>query len=203
MILDISETRTDLWKGASKFKDILSISTGYSQLDQYLPGGGWPLGALTEILIENTEEPPVWLIAPALASLEREKRWQVWIGPNGIPYAPALAKTGIDLSRTLIIHPPTRKDLLWTIEQTLESNICSAVLSWPHKIYGMTSRRLQLAAKNSRSLSLCFCSSSYVQNQTMATLRLLFYPNRQGAKITILKCHGSKPIKTLQLIRND
>ena len=57
----------------------------------------------------------MWLITPALASLEREKRWQVWIGPNGIPYAPALAKTGIDLSRTLIIHPPTRKDLLWTI----------------------------------------------------------------------------------------
>ena len=55
----------NLWKGPGKLKENSSISTGYSQLDQYLPSGGWPIGALPEILLANTEQPPIWLIAPA------------------------------------------------------------------------------------------------------------------------------------------
>lgn len=203
MIFNIGQTQEGLWTGTSKFKNAYSISTGYAQLDQCLPGGGWPLGALTEILIENTAEPPIWLVIPALAKLEYEKRWQAWVGPSGIPYAPALGKSGIDLSKTLIIHPTTYKDMLWTIEQTLCSNACSAVLSWPNKIHSTASRRLQLAAKNSRSLGICFFSRNYAQHHTMAALRLLFRPNLQGAEITILKCRGAKPRENLQLIRND
>ena len=203
MILNIGRTQEGLWTGVSKFNDAYSISTGYAQLDQYLPGGGWPLGALTEILIENTTEPPIWLVIPALAKLECEKRWQAWVGPSDIPYAPALAKSGIDLSKTLVIHPATYKDMLWTIEQVLGSNACSAVLCWPDKIHSTSSRRLQLAAKKSRSLGVCFFSPGYAQHHTMATLRLLLRPNLQGAEITILKCHSAKPKVSLQLVRHN
>ena len=193
--------RKDIWRGTSGFTNTLSLPTGYPQLDQCLPGGGWPLGALTEILVENTAEPPLWLITPALVALDHEQRWQAWVAPNGIPYAPALANAGINLSKMLLIHPPARNDLLWTIEQSLGSNICSAVLSWPQRLRGTASRRLQLAAERGRSWGLCFYSCSHAQYQTMAALRLLFRPNRRGAEVTILKCRGGKPMKNLQLIR--
>ena len=201
MSFDLSQVRKDIWRGTSGFTNTPSLPTGYPQLDQCLPGGGWPLGALTEILVENIAETPLWLITPALVTLGHEQRWQAWIAPTGIPYAPALANAGINLSKMLLIHPPTRNDLLWTIEQSLGSNICSAVLSWPQELRGTASRRLQLAAKRGRSWGLCFCSCSHMQYQTMAALRLLFRPNRQGAEVTILKCRGGKLIENLQLIR--
>jgi hypothetical protein len=198
---DPSQIRKDIWRGTSDFTNTLSLPTGYPQLDQYLPGGGWPLGELTEILVENTTETPLWLIAPALVALNHEQRWQAWVAPTDIPYAPALASAGINLSKMLLIHPTTYNDLLWTIEQSLGSKICSAVLSWPQRLHGIASRRLQLAAKRGRSWGLCFCPYNHAQYQTMAALRLLFRPNRRGAEITILKCRGGRPIKNLQLIR--
>lgn len=201
MSFDFSQIRKDTWRGTSGFTNTLSLPTGYPQLDQCLPGGGWPLGALTEILVENTAETPLWLITPALVTLNHEQRWQAWVAPTGIPYAPALANAGINLSKMLLIHPPARNDLLWTIEQSLGSSICSAVLSWPQRLRGTASRRLQLAAERGRSWGLCFCLCSYAQYQTMAALRLLFRPNRRGAEVTILKCRGGRPMKNLQLIR--
>ena len=201
MSFDLSQIRTDISRGASGFTNTLFLPTGYPQLDQCLPGGGWPLGALTEILVENTAETPLWLITPALVALDHEQRWQAWVAPTGIPYAPALANAGINLSKMLLIHPPARNDLLWTIEQSLGSNICSAVLSWPQRLHGTASRRLQLAAERGRSWGLCFYSCSHAQYQTMAALRLLFRPNRRGAEVTILKCRGGRPMKNLQLIR--
>ena len=201
MSFDPTQIRKDIWRGVSGFTKTLSLPTGYPQLDQCLPSGGWPLGALTEILVENTTETPLWLITPALVALSQEQRWQALVAPTGIPYAPALANAGINLSKMLLIHPSTRNDLLWTIEQSLASNICSAVLSWPQRLHGTTSHRLQLAAKRGRSWGLCFCSYNHAQHQTMAALRLLFRPNRRGAEITILKCSGGKPVKNLQLIR--
>lgn len=203
MNFDTSQIRKDIWKGPSKCNNACSLSTGYPQLDQYLPSGGWPLRAVTEILVENIAETPIWLIAPALVELGHEQRWQAWIAPTGIPYAPALEYAGINLSKMLLIHPPKNSDLLWTIERTLGSSVCSAVLSWPHKLHGTASRRLQLAARNGRSWGLCFLSASHAAHQTMAALRLLFRPNRQGAAITILKCRGAKPIEALQITRKN
>ena len=193
--------RQDIWRGTSGFTNVSSLPTGYPQLDQYLPGGGWPLGALTEILVENIAEIPLWLITPALATLSHQQRWQTWVAPTGIPYAPALANAGIDLSKMLLIRTSTRSDMLWTIEQSLRSNICSAVLSWPQQLRSTTSRRLQLAAKHGHSWGLCFFSCKYAEYQSMAALRLLFRPNRRGAEVKILKCRGGKPINNIQLIR--
>jgi hypothetical protein len=178
-----------------------TVSTGFLQLDQYLPGGGWPLGTLTEILIENTTVPPLWLIAPALATLSREQHWQAWIAPPSIPYAPALAAAGIDLSKVLLIHPRLRNDTLWAVEQTLRSGACSAVLFWPWQQNSTVLRRLQLAAERGRSWGLCFRSCHSIKHHSMAALRLLFRVNRDGAEISVLKCHGNKPLMGLQLDR--
>ena len=189
-------------KGRSGIKNHLTLPTGYTELDQYLPGGGWPLGTLTEILIRSPEETPLWLIIPALAKLNNEPRWQVWTSPAHIPYAPALMSSGIDLSKILILNPPTYKDIVWTIEQSLSSGVCSAVVFWLRTLTNKTSHRFKLAATHGGAWAICFCLLGQSQNETMSSLKLSYLPNRYGGEINILRCSGNKSHRTLQINHN-
>jgi len=72
-------------------------STGRSELDARLPGGGWPAGSLVEVLLETAGLGEVQLFLPALVECQRgadEVPWLVWIAPPHEPYAPALAQRG-------------------------------------------------------------------------------------------------------------
>lgn len=82
-----------------------SLPTGSDRLDRELPGGGWPTGALTEILLERQGIGELSLLLPALAQLAAAGHWQSWIAPPHTPYAPRLAATGIDLSRLIVVQP--------------------------------------------------------------------------------------------------
>ena len=46
-----------------------NIASGLEALDAQLPGGGWPLGALTEILLQHHGIGELQLLMPALARL--------------------------------------------------------------------------------------------------------------------------------------
>ena len=102
--LDALLERADVWRG-NHFPPSVGIPTGFAALDDKLPGGGWPVGALTEILVPALGIGELRLVMPALARLSHKKRWMAWIAPPHIPYAPALTACGIDLSRTLIVRP--------------------------------------------------------------------------------------------------
>src|SRR5690625_3239124 len=105
------------------------VNTGYRVLDQALPGHGWPLGALTEILHDHAGIGELRLLMPALARLSRSGRWIVLVAPPHIPYAPALAASGIVLSRLLLVHPREtgEHDHLWAIEQALRAGTCAEI----------------------------------------------------------------------------
>src|SRR5581483_2385709 len=83
--------------------------------------GGWPRGVLTEIHLPLEGIGELRVLLPALARLSREDRWIVFIAPPYIPYAPALAAGGVELSRLLLVHPKTRADHLWAVESSLRS----------------------------------------------------------------------------------
>src|SRR5262249_9708741 len=91
-----------IWRG----RDLSTVSlprlpTGFPALNAELPGGGWPMAALTEILPEHEGIGEVRLLAPALAHLSTTGRWLAWIAPPYVPYAPALQAAGIDLARVV------------------------------------------------------------------------------------------------------
>ena len=99
-----------LWRGSQE-KGLREkhIKTGHAVLDEFLPGGGWPRAALTEILIDDASSGELQLVMPALARLSAadskdQHRWVSWIAPPYVPYAPALADASINLSRMLIVH---------------------------------------------------------------------------------------------------
>ncbi len=165
--------RADVWRGGEAARvTVPSIPTGFPALDALLPGGGWPRGALTEILPEREGIGELSLLAPALARLSRQDLWLAFIAPPHLPYAPALAAAGIDLAQVVMIRPEKSGDILWAMEQALRSGSCSAVLAWPPFLTERAARRLQLAAEAGGGWGVYFSPATLVTAASPAALRL-------------------------------
>ena len=80
-------------------------ASGYAALDLVLPGGGWPLGSLVEVLQGQAGQHEWGLIAPALAALQHEKpaALTVLVGAPYLPFGPALAARQVSMRRLLSI----------------------------------------------------------------------------------------------------
>ena len=76
--------------------DAQVIGTGHAALDAELPGGGWPVGALTELLQAAPEEPIWQLLLPALVqAVEARGGPVVLIGAPCEPFGASLAAQGL------------------------------------------------------------------------------------------------------------
>ncbi|MCH8552151.1 MAG: translesion DNA synthesis-associated protein ImuA [Natronospirillum sp.] len=167
------------------------LKTGHAQLDALLAEQGWPRGALSEVLYHQSGIGEMQLLVPALAELSRQDRWIMLIAPPFVPNAAALEAAGVDTSRLLVVQPGSVRDLLWTIEESLRSGTCSAVLAWPQQLETRAVRRLQLAAESGRSLGLLFRPERQANEASPAALRLRVAPTRQGlTEVTVLKQRG-------------
>lgn len=172
------------------------VATGFAHLDDALPGGGLPLGALTEILHARQGIGELRLLMPALARLSHRGKWIAMVAPPHIPYAPALANHGVDLSRILLIHPRARHDALWAVEQALRNGTCGAVLAWPKRIDERSLRRLQIAAAEGGSLGAVFRHGNDTGGSPSA-LRLRLSPAETGLQVDIVKCRGGRPQRVI------
>ncbi len=168
-----------------------SLRTGFQELDEVLPGGGWPTGCLTEILIEHEGIGELSLLMPALATLSQERRWLAWISPPHIPYGPALVNHGVELSRVLLVHARPGKDTFWAVEQGLTSGTCSTVLTWPgEELDDRILRRLQLAAEGGHSTGFLFRPARAAATASPAALRVSLESAPEGLLVRVLKCRG-------------
>ncbi|HEC12112.1 MAG TPA: translesion DNA synthesis-associated protein ImuA [Acidiferrobacteraceae bacterium] len=201
MNLNHVSQRADVWRGgAPTAPQPNSIPSGFTALDPLLPEGGWPLGALTEILTIHEGVGALRLVTPALARLSDGDRWLAWIAPPYIPYAPALEAAGVDLSRVMLVHAQQQHDVLWAAEQALRSGTSGAVMAWlPEKIDPKRLRRLQLAAEAGGSLGLIFRPHGAADQASPAALRLLIEPASEHTAVHILKRRGGWPTGPLAL----
>lgn len=193
-----------VWRGSHQADSRSGLSSGFTKLDQCLPGGGWPQQSLTEILIEHHGVGELRLLMPALARISSEHSagqpgdynepgWIAWVAPPFQPYAPALQQCGIDLARMLIVRPKDDSELLWSAEQALSSGTCAAVLLWPSVLDDQSSRRLQLAAEKGHSWAIAFRPLSARQQPSAAALRLELQATAQGTHVHVLKSRGGRP----------
>ena len=86
--LDLVLQHPGVWRGdrlAHMGED--TLPTGFAELDEQLPGGGWPRGALTEILLEREGIGELRLLLLALARVSATSDWQAWVSPPHVPYA--------------------------------------------------------------------------------------------------------------------
>ena len=185
------DQRADLWRGSRPpVAAPPGIPTGWTALDGLLAGGGWPRGAVTEVLTTGPGAGGLQLLLPSLAQLGRDGGWIAFVAPPLLPYAPALAAGGLALERLLVVRPGTADGALWAVEQALRSGACSAVLAWPAAIQPTALRRLQLAAEAGAALAFLFRAPGAAAEPSPAALRLAVQPTDDGWRVEVLKRRG-------------
>jgi hypothetical protein len=182
-----------VWRGGELEHAVhASIATGHAALDAQLPGGGWPMGTLSEVLHDGVGIGEVSFLAGALARAAESDRLIAWINPPHLPYAPALAQAGIALERCLVVRPANREDGLWAAEQALKSGACGAVLFWAERFaedYAWL-RRLQMSAEAGHAMAVLFRSSSAQRHATPAHLRVVLEREAGALQVRIPKRRG-------------
>lgn len=192
-------THSRVWRGSAHGSAFRTIATGFPELDRFLPGGGWPRDAVTEVIFERHGSGELSLLMPALAAMSRrggeDERWIVWIAPPLVPYAPALVQHGLNLGRVLLVHPRgTGRDALWAAEQAIQSGSSVAVLAWLDRAGDTALRRLQLGAEAHECLTVLFRPLGALARRSPAGLRLKLSPTARGTThIDVLKCRGRHP----------
>ena len=180
-----------LWRaGGLGEANLPALPTGHAALDALLPGGGWPVGALTELIVPHWGIGELRLLVPAWCAMSQMRRWLVWIAPPYMPYAPALLQAGVDLRYTLLIDVKNSpQDLFWSMEKLLRNPETGIVMTWPQTVLAGNLRRLQLAAEAGRSLGVLFHQRPF--ESTPAALRLKLRHSQQGLEVNILKARGT------------
>ena len=153
--------------------------TGHSALDAQLPGGGWPIGALTEVLQPNPSRHAWQLLQPALAQATAARPGAVvLVAPPFEPFAPALQAAGLPSARLCKVQPGAAATgkvataALWAAEQALRCRDVLAVVAWLPQALPDQLRRLHLAAAQMGQLLWVFRPAGVRQQASPAPLRL-------------------------------
>ena len=171
-----------IWRGGDCAPEPASIASGFAELDAALPGGGWPRGALTELLLEREGIGELRLTLPALVRLQAEGRSVVWVAPPHRPYAPALAAAGLDLARLIVVRGCSAAEALWAYEQALRAPECGAAFGWMQSHEERVLRRLQVAAREGRTWGVLWRRPGQRASATAAPLRLALAPQQAQAR---------------------
>ena len=186
--------RGDVWRGdtlASLAQE--TIPSGHPELDAELPGGGWPRGSLTEILVDRGGLGEMSLLLPALARLSAEGGWLALVAPPCLPHAPAWVAAGLALERLVIIKAGRR--IGWCVEQLLTCGGFAGVLAWPEANIDVgVLRRLQVAAEGRSAFACLWRPSNAGGAPSPAPLRLALSADPVGSdgalSVRIIKRRG-------------
>jgi protein ImuA len=194
----------DVWRAhALALAPQRTVATGEALLDLHLPGGGWPVGALTELLQAPGVHNEWRLLAPALARCGTGP--VVLVAPPHLPFVPALAAQGLAARRLLWFKlppspAPTGKSggtpnasatPLWATEQALRCAPVDAVLAWLPQARTDQLRRLHLAAAEHHKLLFVMRSDQTRQDASPAVLRLQLSSDADGGLcLKLLKRRG-------------
>ena len=165
-----------------------TICTGYAALSRVLPGGGWPIGAMTEVLQAQSGQHEWGLVAPVLGTLQAANpaSWVVLAGAPYSPFGPALGARLLNMHRLLNINTGKQNDnpgLLWATRQALECADVCAVLAWLPDARSEHLRRLQIAAHTHNKLLFVFRPMQAKHNASPAPLRLTMAGMGQAANM--------------------
>jgi len=166
------------------------VASGHALLDAQLPGGGWPLGGLCDILQHPGSHREWQLLAPALAAAQAGgagatvgavpdtlSAWVALIGAPYTPFGPGLAARELDVTRLLWVQADTAAERLWAVEQVLRCSDVAAVLVWLGQVSTTALRRLQMAAHTHTKLLFALRPASARAAASPAVLRLLLLPD--------------------------
>lgn len=180
------------WQPGYRTAARAAFPTRHAALDAALADGGWPRGALGELLLPATGSGELPLALPALVPHVQAGGWLLLVDPPFLPCLPAWQAAGIDPSRLVTLHPCNARDWSWTTEQAARTTGC-AVLAWQgrHALAMRELRRLQLAAQEGDALCLLLRPTTERAQPSPAALRLQLAVAGHGqTDILIVKQRG-------------
>jgi len=183
------------WRGQDRARSLVQ-PTGFSCLNDVLPGGGWPVGALIELVPTQDGIGEVRLVLPALRQLCRAQRRVAFIHPPFTPDPLALHGKGLPLKFTIWIATKSDADSLWAATQLLREASTGAILLWSTRLQSGDLRKLQLAAESGKSFAFLFRRPKTLGHPSPAALRIELRPARQALVVHIHKSRGGRPCVT-------
>ncbi len=192
-----------LWRGCDMAgQGSYGLSTGYPELDEILPGRGWPRNGLVEVISKQWGMGELQLLLPLMRAVIAQGKWVLWISPPHQLYAPALVQAGVDTEQVLVVKADTScRDALWSMEKALQSGSCGLVLAWQNWLPGRVLRRLQLAGETGDTLGVLFKHN--VSEHSPSPLRMEIKSScDEGStfsdtEVAVLKARGNfRPLST-------
>ncbi|MFL9966393.1 translesion DNA synthesis-associated protein ImuA [Paraburkholderia sediminicola] len=179
----------DLWKGNQLARAASRVvPCGDEALAAELPGGGWPRGALTDLLVQQTGCGELRLLRPAFERLGSKP--VVLLQPPHNVQPTAFAWWGLEPSNLLTVKAPKTADALWAAEQILRAGTCGALVFWQQHGRPEAVRRLHLAAQTSESLFFMVRPLATTRDASPAPLRLAIRAVKGGVDVQFLKRRG-------------
>jgi protein ImuA len=174
-----------------------TVDTGYPVLSTELPGGGWPVGVLIDLLVQQAGVGEMRLLRPALSALA--DRPVALVQPPHLPDGLGLRYIGLSLDRLLHIKTPKSSDAFWSAEQILHAGSCGALILWAQHVQSSSLRRLHLAAQTSETLFIMVRPVTAAQDSSPAVLRLALRPATEGLMVDIVKRRGPTRAEPLSI----
>ncbi|WP_027779153.1 translesion DNA synthesis-associated protein ImuA [Paraburkholderia caledonica] len=178
-----------LWRGNQLARARLRVvECGNATLAEELPGGGWPRGALTDLLVQQTGCGELRLLRPALEQLTAKP--VVMLQPPYDLQPTAFAWWGLDAANLMTVKAPRTADALWAAEQILRAGTCGALLFWQNHVWPESLRPLHLDAQSSESLFFMVRPLATTRDASPAPLPLAIRAAKDGVDIQFLKRRG-------------
>lgn len=187
--LDPETLHPSLWRASQLARaDTVCIDTGHAALSNLLPGGGWPVGTLIDLLVQQPGIGEIRLLGPALAKVA--SRGVFIVTPPQTPQMLAWCQLGVKPSQAVWVRSERTGDALWSVETLLRSGCCGAVLFWQNHMRADSLRRLHLAAQAGETLFVMFRPLASAMDASPAPLRLSLKPAQGGLDIGFVKRRG-------------
>ena len=164
------------------------LDSGYPSLSRELPGGGWPLSTLIDLMPTQPGIGEVRLLQPALRQLPN--RPIALLAPPQPPHIACWSDWQLSPQQLLWLRPQRLADTLWAAEQILRHDTCGALLCWADPVQHDALRRLHLSAQAGRTLFFLLRPAQAHSQPSPAPLRLMLAPAQAGIRITVLKRRG-------------
>lgn len=194
-------------------------ASGYGVLDAELPGGGWPVGAMSEVLLPQHRHPEWLLLGTVLGQVLKAGAQQraVLVMPPFEVFTPVLQMSGVAAAQLCCIAPEGRAaavagkrkhdkgadsvdmKAVWACEQALRCRDVRAVLAWLPQAPSAALRRLQLLAAQQRQLLWVFRPEHLRDQASPAPLRLALQMQEKQLLVQILKRRGPPLVSPIAL----
>lgn len=188
-VADPESIHPALWRASQLARGVgRTVGPGDDELSRELPGGGWPLGTLIELLVQQPGVGELRLLRSPLLALGN--RPIALLAPPHAPQTIAWANWGVPPKRLIWVRAQRTADLLWAAEHLLRGGTCGAVLCWQQHVRNEALRRLHLAAQVSDTMFCLLRPLACARDSSPAPLRVAIAPAPDGVDLTFIKRRG-------------